>query len=198
MTQVKLNKSALSLQRKNLKNYQRYLPSLELKRKKLLSVRVHIDENIKQLKETEVHLKEHIKNNLPMVSGMITEIRQMIHVDAVDIAEENIAGVNMPVFKSVKYTVDDYAWLNTPHWFEAAIQAISELVSIRLQMRTLLLQQEILAKAIKTVTQRKNLFEKVLIPDALKQIRLIQIFLADNERAAVVSSKIAKRKREML
>lgn len=33
MTQVKLNKSALSLQQKNLKNYERYLPSLELKRK---------------------------------------------------------------------------------------------------------------------------------------------------------------------
>jgi V/A-type H+-transporting ATPase subunit D len=39
-----------------------------------------------------------------------------------------------------------------------------------------------------------NLFEKVLIPRAKKNIRYIQIYLSDMERAAVVASKISKGK----
>jgi V/A-type H+-transporting ATPase subunit D len=44
------------------------------------------------------------------------------------------------------------------------------------------------------VTQRVNLFEKVLIPRARKSIQRIRVYLSDEERAAVVRSKIAKRK----
>ena len=50
--------------------------------------------------------------------------------------------------------------------------------------------------AVTKVTQRVNLFEKVLIPQARNNVRRIQIALGDVERAAVVTSKIAKRKRE--
>jgi V/A-type H+-transporting ATPase subunit D len=49
--------------------------------------------------------------------------------------------------------------------------------------------------AVRRVTQRVNLFEKVLIPNAKRDIARIQIFLSDVERAAVVTSKIAKGKR---
>ena len=49
--------------------------------------------------------------------------------------------------------------------------------------------------AVRRVTQRVNLFEKVLIPNAKQNIARIQIFLSDVERAAVVTSKIAKAKR---
>jgi V/A-type H+/Na+-transporting ATPase subunit D len=46
----------------------------------------------------------------------------------------------------------------------------------------------------KRVTQRVNLFDKILIPNARRNIQRIQIFLGDAERAAVVRSKIAKAK----
>jgi V/A-type H+-transporting ATPase subunit D len=48
---------------------------------------------------------------------------------------------------------------------------------------------------VRRITQRVNLFEKVLIPNAKRDIARIQIFLSDVERAAVVTSKIAKAKR---
>jgi V/A-type H+-transporting ATPase subunit D len=53
----------------------------------------------------------------------------------------------------------------------------------------------LLDDAVHKVTQRVNLFEKVLIPRTREHIRRIRIYLADAERAAVVRSKIAKRKR---
>jgi V/A-type H+-transporting ATPase subunit D len=46
------------------------------------------------------------------------------------------------------------------------------------------------------VTQRINLFEKVLIPEAKENLRKIGIFLSDTERTAVCRSKLAKAKLE--
>ena len=51
--------------------------------------------------------------------------------------------------------------------------------------------------AVRRITQRVNLFEKVLIPQAEKKIHRIKIYLADTERAAVVRSKIAKAKQNL-
>ncbi|MEM9656923.1 MAG: V-type ATP synthase subunit D, partial [Planctomycetota bacterium] len=44
------------------------------------------------------------------------------------------------------------------------------------------------------ITQRVNLFEKVLIPRSQENIKQIQIGLSEQERSAVVRSKIAKKK----
>ncbi len=54
---------------------------------------------------------------------------------------------------------------------------------------------ELLDAAVRKVTQRVNLFEKVLIPRSREHIRRIGIALSDAERAAVVRAKIAKGKR---
>ena len=53
-----------------------------------------------------------------------------------------------------------------------------------------------LDEAVRKITQRVNLFEKVLIPTTRDNIHRIRIHLADAERAAVVRSKIVKAKRQ--
>ena len=53
----------------------------------------------------------------------------------------------------------------------------------------------LLETAVKTITQRVNLFDKVLIPKTKSNIKDIKIYLSDEEMAAVVRSKISKRKR---
>lgn len=197
MAHLKLNKTSLSLEQKNLRNYKKYLPSLELKRKKLLSERNNVDKQVLQLQEREHELNNKAQTNFPMVSGHLNTIKQCIKIDNLLTQEENVVGVKLPVFKSIHFTMLNYDYLNTPHWFESLIGLVQELIETRLRIKITLSRQQLLDKAIQTVTQRKNLFEKVLIPDALNHIRLIQIFLADNERAAVVRSKIAKKKRQL-
>jgi V/A-type H+-transporting ATPase subunit D len=49
-----------------------------------------------------------------------------------------------------------------------------------------------LEKANRRITQRINLFQEILIPDTVKNIRRIRIVLGDAEMSAVVRSKIAK------
>jgi V/A-type H+-transporting ATPase subunit D len=57
-------------------------------------------------------------------------------------------------------------------------------------------QKEYLEKELSTTIQRVNLFEKVKIPESLENIRKIQIFIGDQQAAAVVRGKIAKSKVE--
>jgi V/A-type H+-transporting ATPase subunit D len=195
MSQIKLNKASLSLEQKNLKNYNKYLPSLELKRKKLLSERNITDKQVVALKQQENELKNIIQTSLPMVGGRFPLLHGIIKIGSLTIENENIVGVKLPVYKSIQFEIANYSYLNTPHWFDHLIQLVCDTIQIKFHMNVLLTRQQLLNKSIQTVTQRKNLFEKVLIPNALNTIRLIQIFLSDNERAAVVRSKIAKKKR---
>ena len=67
---------------------------------------------------------------------------------------------------------------------------------LELQCQQQIYQQRVavLDKAVKKVSQRVNLFDKVLIPRALQNIRKIRIFLSDTERAGVVRAKLTKQK----
>ena len=53
---------------------------------------------------------------------------------------------------------------------------------------------ELLSKELRTTTQRVNLFEKVKIPETKENIRVIGIYLQDQQTSAVVRGKIAKKK----
>lgn len=198
MPQLKLNKASLSLEQRNLRNYEKYLPSLELKRKKLLTERARVEGVLNQLKEQEHVLRHRAEEHFPMVNAESLCLKSLISIDKIDLLEENIVGVRLPVFQTIQWQILEYSYFNTPHWFESWLSLVKQTLELRVAQNIALQRHQLLDKAIQTVTQRKNLFEKVLIPNALKHIRLIQIFLADNERAAVVRSKIAKKKRQLL
>jgi V/A-type H+-transporting ATPase subunit D len=70
------------------------------------------------------------------------------------------------------------------------------MLELKMQLQIDSRRLEILEKAVKKITQRVNLFDKVLIPRAQKNIKKIHIFLSDTERARVVRAKITKQKRQ--
>ncbi|MCK5007493.1 MAG: V-type ATP synthase subunit D, partial [Spirochaetales bacterium] len=55
-------------------------------------------------------------------------------------------------------------------------------------------QAELLDEELRITSQRVNLFEKVKVPETRENIRMIQIYLGDEQTAAVVRGKIAKKK----
>jgi V/A-type H+-transporting ATPase subunit D len=69
--------------------------------------------------------------------------------------------------------------------------------TIRLRLRAQVEERRLvlLDHAVRRITQRVNLFDKVLIPRTRENLRRIRIYLADAERSGVVRAKIAKRKR---
>ena len=72
---------------------------------------------------------------------------------------------------------------------------LKEVATYRLRLQVFRERVGRMQGAVRRVSQRVNLFDKVLVPNARRDIARIQIFLSDVERAAVVTSKIAKAKR---
>ena len=68
------------------------------------------------------------------------------------------------------------------------------IVELRIERDIIREQNRLIVQELRVTTQRVNLFEKVKIPEAKENIRLIQISISDNDIAAVARSKIAKKK----
>ena len=83
--------------------------------------------------------------------------------------------------------------LARPHWVDNYVEEMKEIARLKVEFAVAEKRLEELDRAVRRITQRVNLFEKILIPNAKKMIQRIIIFLGDAERSAVVRSKIAKK-----
>ena len=82
----------------------------------------------------------------------------------------------------------------TDAWIDQGIETIKKLMHLRVERKIMEEQHRLLGEELRTTTQRVNLFEKVKIPEAKENIRVIRIFMGDQQTAAVARSKIAKGK----
>ena len=122
------------------------------------------------------------------------KLDKVVQPDRVISRNENIAGVTIPAFeeltfKDINYDVDDY-----PLWVDTAVFKLREIARLDAIVSTLRKQTELLEAELRTTSQRVNLFEKVKIPEAKENIRVIQVYLGDQQTAAVVRGKISKKK----
>jgi V/A-type H+-transporting ATPase subunit D len=69
---------------------------------------------------------------------------------------------------------------------------MKQAVLLDLEERILEEQRGRLDAELRKTTQHVNLFEKVKIPEATDHIKKIQVYLGDQQTAAVVRGKIAK------
>ena len=76
---------------------------------------------------------------------------------------------------------------------DAAVR-LREIARLDALEKTLRRQVELLEQELRSTAQRVNLFEKVKIPEAKENIRVIGIYLGDQQTSAVVRGKIAKKK----
>jgi V/A-type H+-transporting ATPase subunit D len=120
------------------------------------------------------------------------QVAGLVRMERLRLGEENVVGVRLPRLEGVDFTVADYALLSTPPWLELLVERLQGALTLRAQVTVGEARVRRLDRALRRITQRVNLFEKVLIPTIRRNIRRIQAFLADGERAAVVRSKLAK------
>ena len=84
-----------------------------------------------------------------------------------------------------------------PLWVDEALLRMREIARLNVLIQTLKKQSELLNRELRLTSQRVNLFEKVKIPEAKENIRVIEIYLGDQQTSAVVRGKIAKQKRQV-
>ncbi len=192
---VKLTKGELKKQRDALKQFERYLPTLQLKKQQ---IQMEILYQLSLLDE-RINLLETKKKASYNWAGLLAETafsKDWVKPGELVTAVKNIAGVDIPVFKKLEFIPAEYDLFYTPLWIDAVIDAVRILVSLAREIKLIEEGVSILKQELRITNQRVNLFEKVKIPETKEAIRLIKIYIGDQMTNAVGRSKIAKSKIE--
>jgi len=193
MAKIKLTKNELKFQRDSLKRFQRYLPTLLLKKQQLQMEIRNLENDINLKKKIEEDERIELKSWISLYSENIN-FSDYIDLESIITSQGNIAGVNIPILDDIKFNENKPDLFDTSYWIDSGIKKIKELILLRVEIKILNKQYKLLNDELRTTTQRVNLFEKVKIPEAKENIRIIRIFMGDQQTAAVARSKIAKGK----
>lgn len=196
MAKIKLTKTELKAQQDALRQYRRFLPTLQLKKQQLqLEIRLsreRLEANHKQQRRLVEHLRDWIAlfGDREMLDKLIGGLR----LTGVDRGVMNIAGVMVPTFDRAHFEMPALDPVTTAWYADEAADALKDAVALRAAGRIIEEQERLLSNELRTTSQRVNLFEKVKIPECRENIRRIRIQIGDQDTAAVARSKIAKKK----
>jgi V/A-type H+-transporting ATPase subunit D len=192
---IKKTRPELLKQRQQLSRFERFLPTLTLKKQQIqaeiLRVRNEVIKLDKQMAEIIAHSEEW---SLLFSESMPGPVTRFVNVKNIQRGVRNVAGIDLPVVSGVEYEISDFSRLATPPWLDAGLDFVKSLMELREKVKILHEQERLLQLELRKVTQRVNLFEKVMIPNAKNNIKLIRIALAEEQTSAVCRSKIAKSK----
>ncbi len=194
MAKVALNKSSLKNQKDLRDTYEKFLPSLDLKKQQLLNEAAKARRGLQGQKQKLIEYRLQVRDWVAILGNPLLQLDDLVKLSGWETKEENVAGVILPVLGKIHFQVRPYTQLGAPLWFDVLIEALQAIAKMTLEVRILEERVEKLDKSLKKVTQRINLFEQVLIPECQKNIRIIKLFLEDNQRTAVSRSKLAKAK----
>jgi V/A-type H+-transporting ATPase subunit D len=196
MAKIKLTKGELKRQRDSLAQFRHYLPTLQLKKQQL---QMKITEAHKLLEEKEGLYKEKL-NAVDRWKGLLADpgvnLKEWITPERIETGTLNIAGANIPVYERIRFKEAEYDLYATPFWVDRGLEELKALTTFLAEIAILKRRVQILNRELRVTTQRVNLFEKIKIPECLENIRVIRIYLGDQQANAVGVSKVAKKKIE--
>lgn len=194
---IKYTRTELKLQRDALKRFQRYLPTLKLKQQQVQGSIVQTHQAFRKVQEAFNATEEIISAYDGLYNDAAgVNFRKMAEPDEVKTSTHSIAGVYVPRFKQIIFPSHDYSLFATAPWVDRALADLKKLNRQTAELGILQKCLDLLQAELKKVMQRVNLFEKVMIPNTLENIRRIRIALGDQMTAGVARAKIAKAKLE--
>ena len=196
---VKLTKNELKVQKDRLKQFQRYLPTLQLKKQQLQAVVMQVTAQLEQVEQQRRAAVAGLDDWVAVFAENDSfpadrRLETLIRPRSVVCGQENIAGVTVPVFQELTFEDICYDVADYPLWVDTAAVRLREIAALDAMAKTLRRRVELLEHELRSTAQRVNLFEKVKIPEAKENIRVIGIYLGDQQTSAVVRGKIAKKK----
>lgn len=195
MAGIALNKSSLKRERDRLAMYGRFLPSLDLKRRQLMAERAKARDALARTRERIAAALANTDAWVAPLGFPGLDLSGLVRATEVSIVEENVVGTRLPKLTGARFEVAEYSMLTPAHWVDDLTDALRAAVELRLLEKVEVERVRRLEDAVRKITQRVNLFEKVLMPQAKANIKAIEIHLSDAERSAVCRSKLAKKKR---
>ena len=105
---IKLTKNELKKQKDNLKQFQRYLPTLQLKKQQLQSVIMKIRQELEQREAERVQMIGDLDDWVAVfaeneIFDEELKLDKLVQPDKVIVTEDNIAGVKIPSFEELTF-----------------------------------------------------------------------------------------------
>ncbi|RMD80281.1 MAG: V-type ATP synthase subunit D [Lentisphaerae bacterium] len=195
MAKIKFSKTELKAQRDALKRFQRFLPTLQLKKQQLQMEIRRLSEVINKTQQEFDEARQAIHDWISLFAcEEAALLREQVRVQEVVLSTRNIAGVDIPVLDEVRFAPLTYDLFAASPWVDRAIEAFMRLLELQIRRMVEEEQRRRIEEELRTTSQRVNLFEKVKIPECKENIRVIQIYLGDQQTAGVGRAKIAKNK----
>lgn len=197
MAEIKLTKNELRQQQKKLEQLQKYLPVLQLKKMMLQEEVSTARAEIAALWEKEKSAVSEVYTFSKLLTDMeAIDLREAVAISEVKKRYENIAGVEVPYLDGVTFHPFSYSLFEAPAWVDGAIIKLQKAASLKAALIVAEEKKAALEKELREVSIRVNLFEKILIPGTVVNIKKIKVFLGDQDLAAVGRAKVAKAKIE--
>ena len=192
MAKIRLTKNELKKQKDSLKMFQRYLPTLMLKKQQLQGEIRLTELRLNELNIERENSFESLKTWIAVFGEKNIFTSDMLKISKLQKSMGNIAGVAIPVFEGAEFITSPYDLARMPLWLDMAIEKMKNILLLDLERQIVEEQRKLLAHELRITTQRVNLFEKVKIPETQVNIKKIQVYLGDQQTSAVVRGKIAK------
>lgn len=193
MAKIKYTKNELKAQRDALTRFRRYLPTLLLKKQQLQLEMRMLEAQIAAKRDEEEKARADLSVWVKLFSEPF-DFSPYIKVTEIKRSSGNIAGVTIPMFESLRFEEAMPDLFETVAWVDGGIDLLRHLICLQVERQVIEEQHRLLSGELRTTSQRVNLFEKVKIPECRENIRVIRIFMGDQQTAAVARSKIAKGK----
>lgn len=197
---IKLTKNELKKQKDSLKQFERYLPTLSMKKQQLQIVIFDAYKEIEEIRKAQMKAKGALSSWVAVYASnrLLKDdesIINLIKIKEIKKTHSNVAGVVVPIFSSLEFESMRYDLDIYPLWVDTALEALKNIAKYTAMVKTLEEEIALLERELRITSQRVNLFEKVKIPEAKENIKKINIYLQDQSTQAVVRGKIAKKKK---
>lgn len=187
------NKTSLGELGKQLKMRQKALPTIKSKESALRS-------EVKKAKDSASDYRERfeaLKREYDYMVSLWGEFDcDLLRIADVELTEQKIAGVRIPVLKQVLFEEKAYDLFSSPVWFADGVEILKRLAGMGIEQAVYDRRSELLDYARRKTTQKVNLYEKVQIPGYEDAIRKIKRFMEDEENLSKSAQKIVKTRQQ--
>ena len=187
------NKTSLGELGKQLKMRRTALPTIKSKESALRS-------EVKRAKDTARDYRRRLDALAAEYDYMVALWGEfdstLLRVKDVELTEQKIAGVRIPVLAGVSFEQKPYDLFSSPVWFADGVELLKRMAELGVEYEVYNRKMELLDYARRKTTQKVNLYEKVQIPGYEDAIRKIKRFMEDEENLSKSAQKIVKTRQQ--
>ena len=133
MAKIKLTKNELKKQKDSLKMYQRYLPTLILKKQQLQAEIRTTEIRLRELRDEKAHFDESFRSWIAVFGEPEIFTEGILKIREVHTSQGNIAGVPIPLFEGADFSIASYDLIHMPLCLDYAVERLKRVFLLDLE-----------------------------------------------------------------